>query len=327
MDTVLSQLYTYNDSTVTNKDAIEDFSFFSQPSPGHSYWLNLHGIHDVELIEKIGATAGFDRLTIRQLLDTTQRSKAEHYLNYLFLNVKSILKGSDGSLLSEQISFVLGPHYIVSFQEEVGDHFEGVRNRLRQGLGLVRHRKADYLLALLLDAILDNYFESMEQINKEIVSLEQEVFMDPSKESLIRLEAQKGTAQIIKRSLRSFNEVASNISNQPSVLFEKENIRYFKALENSTTAAIDEIDTTLKNMDGLTNIYFASLSQKMNEIMKMLTTVATIFIPLTFLAGIYGMNFDYMPELKYRYGYFMVWGTMVLIVLVMVIFFRRKKWF
>ena len=191
MDRVLVQLYQYNESVYSKTENVDNFSFLNQPEPSKTYWVNLHGIHDVKLIESIGATINLDRLTIRQLLDTTQRSKAERYNDYLFLSVKSILRKKDGSLKAEQISFVLGPHYLISFQEEEGEHFGGVRNRLSQGLGLARNRKADYLLVLLLDAILDNYFESIEQINQESLIIQKEVFEAPSKNSLIKLESQK----------------------------------------------------------------------------------------------------------------------------------------
>jgi magnesium transporter len=280
----------------------------------------------VPLVEKIGDMLQLDRLMIRQILDTTQRPKVEIDEQHLFLNIKAILNDEHGALLVEHMSFVMGPNYLVSFQEEKGDHFESIRHKITEGVGFIRKRSIDYLLVQLLDAILDNFFSAIDTLNEECALLEKAILRNPDEETTLALENLKRSAQSIKKALGPFREVLLNILNEDSGLIRKENIRYFKDLINTTTSAIDEIDNTQKTLESLTNIYFASLSQKMNEIMKVLTTVATIFIPLTFVAGIYGMNFDYMPELSMRYGYFFVLGIMLLVSVVMVIYFKRKKW-
>ncbi len=274
----------------------------------------------------LGESMGLERLTLRQIIDTTQRPKVEEYEHYLFFSVKSILKQDAGEMQVEQLSFVLGQHFIISFQEEEGDHFEGIRNKLSEGLGFIQSRKSDYLLVQLLDAILDNYFETIDQVNFEIAALEKTLFQNPGKSTLIYLEGHKRSAQLIKKSLGPMKEAIFNILNGRSQLVKKENLKFFKELANSATSAIEEIDTTLRTLESLTNIYFASLSQKMNETMKVLTTVATIFIPLTFIAGIYGMNFENMPELGYQYGYPITLGAMSIIFVGMLIYFRKKKW-
>jgi magnesium transporter len=325
MDHVKSQLYEFGADTFTIIENPDDFSFITEKNTNTNFWLNFHGIHDVNAIQQIGEIAALDRLTVRQILDTTQRPKTEEHDHYLFFSIKSIIKKEFGELNVEQLSFVLGSNYVISFQEEVGDHFEGIRNKINEGLGFIRKKRSDYLLGQLLDAILDNYFETIEKMNREIAMIESEVIKNPDKSTLIALEAHKRSSQVIKKALGPFKEALTNISDG-SALIEMGNMKYFKDLTNSATSAIEEIDTTLKTLEGLTNIYFASLSQKMNETMKVLTTVATIFIPLTFIAGIYGMNFDNMPELHYRYGYFFVWGIMGLVTLGMILYFRRKKW-
>jgi magnesium transporter len=326
MDKVYSQLYEYEPETVTKREKIKEFKFVKSPIEGKTYWLNFHGIHDVKIVKKIGEIVNLDRLTIRQILDTTQRPKVEEYNDHLFFSVKSILKEDQGDLKVEQLSFVLSEHYIISFQEEVGDHFEGVRNKLTEGLGFVRKKKSDYLLSQLLDAILDNYFETIDKMNNEILIIEHEVIKNPDKSTLILLEKYKNSAQVIKKALRPFREALINIMEGHANLIKDENLKYFKDLSHSATAAMEEIDATLKMLDGLTNICFASQSQKMNETMKVLTTVATIFIPLTFIAGIYGMNFDNMPELHHPNGYFYTWGVMGTVFIGMLIYFKTRKW-
>ena len=326
IDKVRSQLYQYNPDACLKNEKSKDFEFISSPAEDAIYWLNFHGVHNVKVIQTIGGAAGLDRLTIRHILDTTQRPKVEEYDHYLFCSVKSILNKAEGELNVEQLSFILGPHYVISFQEEIGDHFEGIRNKLSEGVGLLRKRKSDYLLSQLLDAILDNYFETIDKMNLEITALEKELFKNPGKDTLVSLEAYKRSAQVIKKALGPFKEALLNILNQRSGLIKRENLRYFKDLANSATAALEEIESTLKMLEGLTNIHFATLSQKMNETMKMLTMVATIFIPLTFIAGVYGMNFENMPELRHRFGYFITLGVMGVIAVGSMIYMRHKKW-
>jgi len=320
------QLYQYNKDKIKITNKVQDFTFFEKSSKDHIYWLNFHGLHDVELIEQLGKAISLDRITIRQALDTTLRPKVEEYDHYIFFSVKSILKDKEGGLIVEQLSFLLGDNYVVSFQEEPSDHFEHIRNKIVENLGLIRKRSADFLLYQLLDAILDNYFETIETLNSETKILEKVILSNPSQESLIHLERMKYTTETIKKSLSPFKDSLRAILNRPKSFIKEDNIRYFQDLTNNCYSAIEEIEATAKSLESLTNIYFSSLSQKMNETMKVLTTVATIFIPLTFIAGIYGMNFENMPELKHTYGYFMALGGMAIVFIGMIVFFKRKKW-
>lgn len=325
MESVQSQLYQFNSKEFAVETELKDFSFFQSPKGKHVSWLNFHGVHDVELLKKVGKAINLDRLTIRQILDTTQRPKVEEYDDHLFFSVKSIAKNNE-EIDVEQLSFVLGSNYAVSFQEEIGDHFEGIRNKLKEGLGFIRKRPSDYLLSQLLDAILDNYFETIDQSNEAISLIEKVVIEDPDKATLIVLEKHKQNAQTIKKALAPFKEALTNLMNGDSKFIHTNNLKYYRDLGNSAAAAIEEIEATLRTLEGLTNICFASQSQKMNETMKVLTTVSTIFIPLTFIAGIYGMNFENMPELRHPNGYFYTWGVMGIIFIVMLIYFKVKKW-
>lgn len=326
MENIQNQLFGYNAVDYFLKDQIKDVGELNSPKTDKIFWLNYHGIHDARLIEEVGKGLNIDRLVIRQILDTTLRPKVEEDKAYLSLNIKSILKKEPDTLHMEQISFILSENFVISFQEEKGDHFQSIRHRITENVGFIRKRTSDYLLVQLLDAILDNYFETIETINQEISALEKTLLKEPDEQTILALETHKRSAQLIKKALGPFREVIQNLLNNETPLLRKENIRYYKDLANSSTSAMEEIESSIKTLEGLANIYFASLSHKMNEIMKMLTLVATIFIPLTFIAGIYGMNFDYMPELKYRYGYFMIWGVILSVSVLMIIFFRRKRW-
>ena len=319
------QLFTFNENEVQESNQ-KDFTPMINPKDSHIYWLNIHGLHEVELIQELAETIKMDRLSVRHLLDTTQRPKVDEFDDYLFFNLKSILLDEDDQIDVEQLSFVLGRNYVVSFQEKESDHFDDIRYKIREGIGFIRKRTSDYLLIQLLDAILDNYFETIEDINEDIAELEQEVYKNPQKETLFALEKSKKRADLIKKSLTPMTESINYILNNRTTFFQNENIKYINDLKMSCANALEEVDSTTRSLESLTNIYYASLSQKMNETMKVLTTVATIFIPLTFIAGIYGMNFEYMPELQLRNGYFIVWGVMISIFIGMVIYFKRKNW-
>ncbi len=319
------QLFIFNNDEISESTA-RNFHPMADPKDSHIYWLNIHGLHEVDLIQELAEVMEMDRLSVRQLLDTTQRPKVEEFDDYLFFNIRSILLDVNDQLDVEQLSFVLGKNYVVSFQEKESDHFDDIRYKIREGVGFVRKRTSDYLLIQLLDAILDNYFETIEDINETIANLEQDVYKNPQQETLLSLERSKKRADLIKKSLNPFMESINYILNNRTTFFQKPNIKYINDLRMSCANALEEVDSTSRSLESLTNIYYASLSQKMNETMKVLTTVATIFIPLTFIAGIYGMNFEYMPELQYRNGYFIVWGIMGLIFIGMVVYFKRKKW-
>lgn len=325
LEEVKVQLFSFNGEDIEESNE-KDFSVMENLNNSHIHWLNIHGLHDVELIQKLAETMNLDRLSVRHLLDTTQRPKVEEFDNYLFFNIRSMLLDEDDQLDVEQLSFVLGKNYVISFQEKESDHFDDIRYKIREGIGFVRKRTSDYLIIQLLDAILDNYFETIEDINEDITELEEEVYKNPQQKTLLALEKSKKRADLIKKSLTPFMESINYILNNRTSFFQKPNIKYINDLRMSCANALEEADSTARSLESLANIYYASLSQKMNETMKVLTTVATIFIPLTFIAGIYGMNFEYMPELQYRNGYFVIWGVMIAIFIGMLVYFKRKKW-
>lgn len=323
---VKAQLFEYDPHTVDEETDFNDFDHLKKLEKGKVYWVNFHGIHEVKIFEELAKVLSFDRLTIRHVVDTTQRPKVEEQENYLFFTIKSILERVEDEIEIEQLSFILGKGYLISFQEKRGDHFGHIRTRIKENLGLVRKKGSDFLLYLLLDAILDNYFETIDALNEDLVDLEKETLKTPAQTTLLKLESKKKVGGIIKKSLVPLREALINILNDKTSFIEKGNMKYFRDLKNNCSRAIEEIESFNQSLESLTNIYFSSLSHKMNEIMKVLTLVATIFIPLTFIVGVYGMNFDYMPELHFRYAYFIVWGIMIAVFIAMMAYFKSKKW-
>jgi magnesium transporter len=326
VEEVKLQLFKYNESDFTETQEISDYKQVDTNDTNNNYWLNLHGIHDVALVESIADRLKLENLTVRQVIDTTQRPKMEDYDHYIFFSIKSILLDEFDRLDIEQLSFVLSKNYLISFQEKVGDHFNHIRQRMRDNLGLVRKRECDFLLFQLLDAILDNYFETLDAINQEVTFIEKQTLTNPKQSTLLLMEKNKKNVSKIKKSLAPFKEALTNILQDRTHFINTGNHKYFRDLSNSCSNAIEEANATYSALESLTNIYFSSLSQKMNETMKVLTTVATIFIPLTFIVGVYGMNFENMPELKWEYGYFGVWGIMIVTLFGMIFYFKKQKW-
>lgn len=323
-----AQLFVYNSDKIKESESVQ-LSDFKKMEEDHSvYWLNLHGIHDVELIKKLCNNLGVHNLTIQDILDVNQRPKYEIFEKYSFVSIKSILSSPEASYEEEQLSFILGKNFLLSFQERRADHFSHIRTRLRNKTGLVRDRGADYLLFLLLEAILDNYSNSVfkiQNISEKLGLIDLD--SDPSPSSLKEMEHYKRQAQQIKKTIVPIKEFVTKIEREKSSFIKEEYMNYYFDLRDLCLLLKDECDTIESRLDSSTNLFFSIQGHRMNQIMKTLTVVASVFIPLTFIAGIYGMNFNNMPELHWKWGYYAVWGLMILLFIVMMIYFRRKKWF
>jgi magnesium transporter len=230
------------------------------------------------------------------------------------------------SINTEQISLLLGQHYVISFQELEGDVFDGVRERLRRGNGRIRQRGPDYLAYALLDSIVDSYFHILEKVGDRLVDLEEQLISAPDASMLTTIHHYKRELLLLRKSVWPLREVINQQHKEASPQISEGTQIYLRDLYDHTVQAIDTLEIFRDTVTGLQDLYMSSVSNRMNEIMKVLTIMASIFIPLTFIAGVYGMNFEYIPELKWRWGYFTVWGCMAGSAIVMLVFFRRKKW-
>ncbi|MEE4177723.1 MAG: magnesium/cobalt transporter CorA [Bacteroides sp.] len=290
-------------------------------------WVNIDGIHEMGLMGKAGELFGIHPLTLEDIVNTEQRPKAEAYDSYLFFSLKMLSPGEkNDDLASEQISILLGERLVITFQERPGDVFDQVRERLRQGKGRIRTLKADYLAYALLDALVDSYFDLLERLGEEMEDLEELVLGNPSKQMVPRIHNMKRRALVLRRSVWPLRELVNTFEKSESSLLEKSTRIYLRDVYDHTIQIIDGVEVSREIISGLMDLYLSSLSNRTNEVMKVLTIVATIFIPLTFLAGVYGMNFKHMPELAWKWAYPAVWGVMALAALGMLWYFRRKKW-
>jgi len=317
----------YNEKQFHEKEAKKIEESFSYKSRSSVTWINIDGLHQVDIIEKIGNYFGMHPLILEDILNTSQRPKVEEFEDHLFIVFKMLTyDGSVKKIDSEQVSMVLGKNFVISFQEKEGDVFEGIRERIRHAKGKIRNMGADYLVYALMDAVVDNYFTVLEQIGDNIEETEEDLVSRPVPKMLHTIKNLKNEMIFLRRSVWPLRELISNLTRGDMKFIKNMTIIFFRDVYDHTIQVIDMIESYRDMLSGLMDIYLSSISNKMNEVMKVLTIIATIFIPLTFIVGVYGMNFEFIPELKWKWGYFSVWGFMVSVFILMISFFKRKKW-
>ena len=306
-------------------EKIEDCFPFDEKST--VTWLNINGIHNSEIIENIGKHLNLHPLILEDIMNTHQRPKMEDYGDYIYIVLKMLYHDSAHDKLEvEQVSLILGPNYVISFQEKEGDVLDPVRDRIRKGKGKIRKIGASYLAYCLTDAIIDHYFKLLEETGDKIENLEEELVTSPTPDTLKMIHRLKREMVLLRKSIWPLREAVSSLERTDSNLIEASVGLYLRDIYDHTIQVIDTIESFRDMISGMLDIYLSSLSNKMNEVMRVLTVIATIFIPLTFIAGIYGMNFINMPELQLRWGYFGALIIMLLVSILMIFYFKRKKW-
>lgn len=291
-------------------------------------WINIDGIHDTKLIDSLGGKFDLHPLVVEDIVHPGQRPKMEDFENTLYIVFNMLTYDKDThEVKSEQVSLVLTDHCVLSFQERPGDIFDLIRDRLRNGKGRIRKMGADYLAYSLLDAVVDHYFIILEKVGGRIEDLEGVLINKPKPETMQEIHRLKREMLFLRKSVWPLRELISGLEKSESHIVKKTTLKYLDDVYDHTIQIIDTVETFRDMLSGLHDTYLTVISNRMNEIMKVLTIIATIFIPLTFIAGIYGMNFEFMPELKWRFGYFLIWILIVTIAFVMIIYFKRRKWF
>ncbi len=289
-------------------------------------WVHIDGLQDVHLLERMGACFGLHPLILEDILNTDQRPKLEDRGDYLYVVLKRFHRAGNGVLVSEQVSIVLGSNYMISLQEQEGDLLDPIRERLRNDRGRLRRGGPDRLAHAILDGIVDGYFTILDHFGDEIEILEEELMGRPTSATLRAIQILRGKMILLRKSVWPLREVIGSLGRSDSPLIRESSLLYFRDISDHTVQVIDTIETYRDLLSGMLDIYLSSISNRMNEIMKVLTVIATVFMPLTFLAGVYGMNFKYMPELEWPWSYFVLWGVMIAVAAIMLLFFRRKKW-
>ena len=323
----------YDESSFKEKEikTIEDcFCFKDTPTVT---WINIDGINNIEVIEKIGKRFDIHSLTLEDIVNTAQRPKYEDFDNLIFIVLKMLsYDEKEDGIASEQVSLILGENFVISFQEKEGDIFDPIRDRIRNAKGRIRKMQADFLAYTLIDAIIDAYFNILEKYGEKIEDMDEELIKNPDPLTLKAIHNLKSEMIFLRKSVWPLREVISGMQRGESSLIKDSTGVFLRDVYDHTIQVIDTIETYRDMVSGMMDIYLSSISNKMNEVMKVLTIIATIFIPLTFIAGIYGMNFNTevslwnMPELDWKFGYAFVWAVMLLVVLVMILYFKRRKW-
>lgn len=291
-------------------------------------WINIDGLHNTQVMERLGQHFDLHPMMLEDVLNTTQRPKSEDFGQHLLVIVKMLNYNEETrSIDIEQVSFVMGPQLVISLQERKGDVFGPVRDRLEHAKGRVRSMGADYLLYALLDAVIDNYFTAFEALGEQMTGIEDEMMDHVRPDTLRRIHQLRRELLRLRRALWPLRDVTSTLERGESKLISKSLNVFFRDTYEHTIQLLDTVETGRELLSSLHDMYLSVSSNRMNEIMKVLTVFAAIFIPLTFVAGVYGMNFEVMPELHWPYGYPLVWTVMLLIAGSMVFFFHRKKWF
>jgi magnesium transporter len=290
-------------------------------------WINIEGLHEVQVLERLGECYGIHPLVLEDILNTDQRPKMEDYGKYLYI-VLRMLDGSqkNDGINTEQVSLILGSNFVLSFQEAGGDVFDPVRDRIRNNKGRIRKMGADYLAYTLLDAIVDNYFIILERMGEKIEVLEEKVVTLPIPDTLKLIHHLKREMIFLRKAVWPLREVIGGLERGESPFMSESTKVYLRDVYDHTIQVIDTVETFRDMVSSMLDIYLSSVSNRLNSVMKVLTIIATIFMPLTFIVGIYGMNFKYMPELEWRWGYFAILLFMFGVGIFMVLYFKKRKW-
>lgn len=290
-------------------------------------WINVDGLHDTQIISEIGEKFEIHPLVLEDILNTRLRPSIEEYDDYIFVSLKMMgISADSDSIINEQISFVVGDKWIISFQERKGDIFDGLRGRIKEGKGTIRARGVDFLFYRLIDTVVDHYFFVTEFMNNKIDQLEEEVMVDESDGFIQEVQYLKKKLINLRRTLTPVREIVFTLKKDQNEVFDPNTRIYMDDVYDHMLQINESIESQREALTSILELHTSLLGQKMNQIMKVLTIMASIFIPLTFVAGIYGMNFQYMPELGWKYAYPMVWGIMILMMIGMIAYFRKKKW-
>ena len=323
---VTLSLFRYDEHSLDEQHDLTLEAALAAIDPARVNWLNINGLHNVELLAALGEANDLHLLTLEDVASVGQRPKIEYFDNYVFIVLRMLSLSAEQTLQNEQVSFLLSSGLLITFQERQGDVFDSVRERLRQKKGRIRTRGADYLCYALMDALVDTYFTLLETYGDRTEDLEEEILADPDPDQLERVNALRREALFMRKAVWPLREIIGSMTREESSFFSASVLTFLRDLHDHSVQIIDTVETLREILSSLHDAYMSSLSLKMNEVMKVLTIVGTIFIPLSFLVGVYGMNFDLMPELHIKWAYPALWVVMLSSVGGMLVYFRRKRW-
>lgn len=327
MEKPVIQLMEYNPEHLEEKELSSIDEAGAIHDPGSVSWINIYGIHDQDLMGRIGEMFGLHPLFLEDIMNTDQRPIYEDGENYDSVILKMLKYDEREKLISaEQFTLILGKHFVLTLQEQTGDVFNPVRERIRHAKPSSRLYDADYLAYALLDTIVDNYILVTEAVGREIESLEDRIFLNPERSLVREIYKLKTEVSFLRKSVRPVKDLMGQMMKSENTLVQEKYMHFLKDLNDLVIQATEAIELYNGMISDHLNIYSTNVNNRINEVMKVLTIFASIFIPLTFLAGIYGMNFEYLPELSFKYSYLIFWIVVICVVIGLLIYFKRKKW-
>jgi magnesium transporter len=327
VEKVRVSVFDFDDETCVELQEVGEVSaIFPMRDKPTVTWVNIDGLHDTRLIEEIGSHYGFHPLVLEDIVHVGQRPKLEEYDDYLYLVFYQLEWDEEEMVTEEQVSLIVGKNYVFSFQERPGDDFETIRERLRVGKGKARQRGSDYLAYQLIDSTVDNYFTILDRVGHITEQVEIELLENPTHETMHRMQQIKRELLVVRRAIWPLRDVLAGLLRTESPLISESTAVYLRDVHDHAVQVVEAVESLRDVVGGMIELYLAQVGLKTNEVMKVLTMMASIFIPLTFIVGVYGMNFDYMPELRERWGYPIVWASMLAIAGGILFWFRRRGW-
>ncbi|NNK83345.1 MAG: magnesium/cobalt transporter CorA [Flavobacteriaceae bacterium] len=321
------ECFDYNSNQLEDKQCNKVEDVFHYKATETITWININGLNNTDEIYKLGQAFNIHTLSLEDIVNISQRPKIDEYNDYLLVILKMLYYDNNNVLKSEQISLILSQNFVITLQEAEGDVFDSIRDRIRLAKGKIRNSGSDYLLYALIDAITDHYYYIIEKITDKVENLEDLIFNQKEQKNLSQdIHQLKKEILKIRRTIFPLREIINKIEKSESPYINPKTIHYIRDVYDHSLQISESIELNREMIFGLMDMHMTTISNKMNEVMKVLTIIATIFIPLTFIAGIYGMNFDNIPELHYKYSYFMLLGIMALLFIGMLYYFKRKKW-
>jgi len=328
IETPLIRLFNFTNETLIEKEPERLEDCMSYISENTVSWISLYGLHDAEMIQKLGELFDIHSLLLEDMLNTDQRPKVAENDKLLIIILKILdFDEKTKELTSDQITLILDDNYLITLQEKEGHYFDTIRERMRKGTGRVRRKGADYLTYVLLDTIVDNYLLNIEILGSIIEKTEGRIFIPKQKGLIEEIYKHKTEINFLRKNIRPVKEIVHNLIENESGFIAEENMKYFRDLNDLVVQATETVEIYQIMLNDQMNIYHANLDLRANEIMKVLTVFSAFFIPLTFVAGVYGTNFEYLPEIKLKFGYLYFWMVLALITLSLTIYFKRRKWF
>lgn len=328
VDKIKIKLIDYGDQDYIEQDIENIEQCFKFKDEKTITWINIDGIHETDILSKLGKCFGFHPLILEDILNTEQRPKIEDFTDYIYIVLKMIdYDNKLDEITLEQVSIIVGKNYVISLQEKPLNIYEPIKNRIRNDRSKVRKAGSDYLAYLLIDSIIDNYFDVIEKTGEKIETVENKLVVNPTQKTLKTIYNLKRDMLFMRKSTWPLREVISKMERGEISLINDSTRIYIRDVYDHIIQVIDTIETYRDILSGMIDIYLSSISNRLNEVMKILTIISTIFIPITFIASIYGMNFKFMPEVTWKWSYLVVWVIILAVIIYMVIFFKRKKWF